>query len=554
MADNELKKLNKSVSEALSILKLYVGSSANLKNLNDEQKKIIEGWKGIVDEEHDQLKQKRAFTERERDANGKFIKKQEQSVNSFFNMANSVKGIFSNVASGIKSSIVGFASGLKDNFSRVFQAMKSQFLSLFGEESEFFELIGSIKDSIIGFGKSVYTFIFKKTPSWAKKQIDVLKKMYSLQIKQMKMDFLNTGTKKKKLDWKTVLTLILVAIAAGIGAWLHRKLIVLTKMFPIFKKLEKAFSSFKKLPFIGKFFESFESGFGKISKIFKSVLKKIPILGKLFKAFKFGFRIFGWPLTILLSVIDFIKGFKRTEGSLWKKIKGGLWEALKGFIELPIQFVGWVVERVAGWFGIEIEGVGQKIMDIVRTGFTMILDGWSMLFSPKLWSELYAWMKESILSIIGSIKSTVSNIKETLIGSISNIVTGIKNFFVDFWNAMVTMLSSQIPSWLPGSEGIISGLKGMQITPTNVGSSVINKSNELDKQKLQKQTDGSKKLEEAINSMGESIKESNKQNAETINAINSIQGNNIGGGGEAQQIPDEPDNYGMAIFNYSLGV
>ena len=79
-------------------------------------------------------------------------------------------------------------------------------------------------------------------------------------------------------------------------------------------------------------------------------------------AFRIGLKIFGWPLTILLAVIDFIRGFIATEGNIADKIMGGLKKAVMGFVELPIRLFGWIVEKVLGLFGVKVSGIADKIL------------------------------------------------------------------------------------------------------------------------------------------------------------------------------------------------
>ena len=74
MAD-DLKQLNKTVTEAVSILKIYVGNSAQVKNMNEKQREAINKWFDVGEKAEENIKKQRAFTERERDENGKFLKK-----------------------------------------------------------------------------------------------------------------------------------------------------------------------------------------------------------------------------------------------------------------------------------------------------------------------------------------------------------------------------------------------------------------------------------------------------------------------------------------------
>ena len=68
-----------------------------------------------------------------------------------------------------------------------------------------------------------------------------------------------------------------------------------------------------------------------------------------------------WPLMILSSVGDFIDGFIKTEGNLFDKVSGGLRSSVMSFLQLPIDFIGWVTEKTLSLFGFEITGISEKI-------------------------------------------------------------------------------------------------------------------------------------------------------------------------------------------------
>ena len=63
--EQELKKLNKTVEDAVNILKIVVGNSAQVKGMNEKQQQAINKWFDVVTTEEDNQKKQRAFTERE---------------------------------------------------------------------------------------------------------------------------------------------------------------------------------------------------------------------------------------------------------------------------------------------------------------------------------------------------------------------------------------------------------------------------------------------------------------------------------------------------------
>jgi hypothetical protein len=543
--DQELKKLNKTVDDAVNILKIYVGNSATIKNMNEKQREAVNKWFNVVTEEEQQQKRQRAFTERLRDENGRFIKKRDDQAKKMMGVAGSITGMFKNMTTKVGSTLKNIGTSIVSHVKNIFGQLQSHFLSLFGEESEWFSLLGSIKDSISGVVTSFVGWMWKKTPRWAKDLVGTLKDIYALQLKQMKMDWVNASPKKNKKGelgiWGT-LGLILVSIAAGIGAWLHRKLIVLTAAIPFFKKIGGIFAAFKELPAVARLIE-WMAPFTQWVKGFLVFLKESKVLAPLIKGLKFGFKWLGWPLTILMSVIDFIKGYSGTEGTMFDKVKEGLWKALEGFIELPVKFVGWLIESVLGWFGIEVKDVSGKMMAIIKNGFMMIFDGWALIF-------------EGIKNVaIDVIKPMLSKLVEV----IKPIVIGVHNFFVEFWNSVVEWMISKLPDWLPYKDKIAEGIKSLamsKITVPETGASPIETVQSADKAKTESQKEGLKKLGDSIEGMAENVKESNKKTAGAINSIITNNQNNQSGFGDGgqQQIPDEIDNGLVSISNYGGGM
>jgi len=198
----------------------------------------------------------------------------------------------------------------------------------------------------------------------------------------------------------TPLMMAVMALGVLIGAVVKSLIIPfellyqgLNKLMPIGKWLSDLGSSLLKLPGLktfGKGGKGLEI-LGKISGFFKELPKRSKLIGKFVKGFMKGFKILGWPLTILLGVIDFIKGFMTTEGSIIDKIKGGLIGAIKGFIEFPVKVIGWIADKILGLFGVEIKGgagnammkglmwVVSKALDVILWPFRMLYKGFKMI-------------------------------------------------------------------------------------------------------------------------------------------------------------------------------
>ena len=513
MADTDLAQLNKTVTEAVNILKIYVGNSGQIKARNDQERKMLDKWLTVTDMQEDQVKRQRAFTERERDEHGRFIKKREGAWGKFLDMAEAGMKVFDKMTLGVTGKIKGMVQGIAVHFSKIFSELKSHFLSLFGEESEWFGMLSAIKDSVTGFASSIIGWIWKKTPNWAKKMISHLGAIYSLQVKQMKMDYLRAGGEKgKKVSWMGLLGALIFSIGAAIGAFMHRYFVLITKL-PLFSKVAKLFTSLEALPFIGK----------------------------LIKSVKFGFKWLGWPLTLILSVIDFIKGFQETEGDLWEKIKGGFWSAIEGFIELPVKFIGWVVEKVAGLFGVELEGVGEKIMGVLRKGFDFLME-----INPL----------NPLIHFIMGFFSTEGTFMEKIRGGFTElikVVTGI-------WNGVLDFIITNIPSWLPFGDKARETLLGMKAEtatkPEPKRYSVADTVRETERKKLEEQKARDLEVAKGMKDMWLAQKEGNKKTQTAMNTIAAVQQNNQNGGGvgDVKQIPDEVDNQmiGMNAYGGSM--
>ena len=515
--DQELKQLNKTVTEAVNILKLYVGNSAQVKSMNEKERKAIDKWLNVVDLAEEREKRQRAFTDRVRDDQGRFIKKQEQQSKQFMGIASSIKGMFKNVTSSISSSIKSVAMGVTSHLKNFFSQLKNHFLSLFGEESEWFGILSSIKDAITGFAGSIINWIWKKTPNWAKKMIKYLQALYTIQAKQMKLDYLSAGGKKKgKLSIMGILGALVFAIGAAIGAFMHRYFFLITKL-PIF---------------------------GKITGMFKT-LESLPFIGRLLKAIKFGFKWLGWPLTILLSLIDFIKAYQSTEGTIWEKIKSGLWAAVEGIIEMPIRFLTWAAEKILGWFNIKFDGkdAADKMLGVIRNGFFLALKGWELIFQQL--GESYDWIKPRAMALM-----------DKLMGVLDPIVSGFVNFFKGFWNNAIDFWKNKLSIGGMGTgwmDSLKIGEDQKQVPKTepkrySVAATVA----EYERKKAEEKKKHDDAVAENIKLMGEELSKSNRQTEKAISSIATIQNNANGQntGNDTKQVPDEIDNLLMSAHAF----
>jgi|GEM_PF-5493680 len=131
---------------------------------------------------------------------------------------------------------------------------------------------------------------------------------------------------------------------------------------------------------------------------------KIPGLGILFRALKVGFKFLGWPLQILLSAIDFIKGFVKTEGNFLEKLKGGLTSMITKFLEFPVRLLAGVYDWIMEQLGLRKKGdpgSGDKAMNILTDLVSRAIGGLGNLVQSfiDLVKDAIVWIQESIMNI-----------------------------------------------------------------------------------------------------------------------------------------------------------
>jgi len=357
------------------------------------------------------------------------------------------------------------------------------------------DAFGTVK-KIFGFGKGPAEKTAEnteKSTGYLKSILDVFRRTE----KQKAIEGIGKGKGKKGLQgWLLLLFGGIAAAIGGILGGLARRFVLPFEIF---------LGAIKRLPFIGKaiggiidWFGKLKliqkiTGFGPVKKfidIFKGVIGKFSFLTKIFKtgggvlgrfatSFMKGFKILGWPFTVLLGVIDFIKGFMGTEGTLMQKLQGGLSEAIKGFIELPAKVVGWIGEKLLGLAGIQVEKgeIAGKIMGFVDK----VVD---MIFHP--WDYLMAGVKK---------------------------FTG---WFIDLWNGLMDGIINlaKKADWIPGIGSVIAAAEGMKFEKTapedKVGQAEGDRQKALAKSKadeVQRQKDTQKATEDTNKKLDKVAKE-----------------------------------------------
>jgi len=277
------------------------------------------------------------------------------------------------------------------------------------------------------------------------KTLDVLLDMFSFQIQDdLEQDRLDARNKQKKGGggvFSAVKDYIIGMFQGILGATGLKGLFTKIKGFrlsKIFKPFEMLFGWLKQL-----------GNFTKTSKIF-SVIKsfKIGALSKLFG------KLF-MPLTILLGVFDFIKGFAQSESNdILGKVKDGVKSLIIGILGLPVKLftslLGWLSDKIFG-----TNDMGSKIYEKWESWVGFITD---VVFKPfeivkeitaygfgKL-SEAFIMIKRFFEDIYDTIMTVYDNYISPLINKIidifSNIVSYIGGIFVNIYQTIASAVDS----------------------------------------------------------------------------------------------------------------
>ncbi len=282
------------------------------------------------------------------------------------------------------------------------------------------------------------------------------------------------------------------------------------------KKVGKWFKSVGKwFDGIGDFFKNFKKVGGIFAKLQKIMKPFMPFIKGLKSGFALGMKWLFWPLQVIMSLFDFMKGFKNTEGSIADKIMGGLAEVFIGFFELPIRLLSWVFEKIMGMFGIEVTGVADDAMGAIRDFFGNII----------------GWVK-------------------TLGGWIAGVASSFWNILKSVWNGYVNTVEGVL-DLIPFVDADLSALK---FDETTTEKSVAPIDTAADgKVKAAAQAEQVKNGREQSNAMGVAYKGIEKTNDMMRQVINNNQ-TNIVQGDLRDDIPTDPENMGALMMNKSWGM
>jgi hypothetical protein len=343
---------------------------------------------------------------------------------------------------------------LIDNVRKLWGALTGHIQEVLGELGGVLSFVKDTFMSAFNFVKDTFMGMFAKVPPHDRKRNKLLQAIVGYLRRDEKRDLLQ----KEDGSRRSILGMLALLAAAAIGAIIGKFLLPFKTVFgglmkamkvgPILKTVGTFFT--KKFPIIGKLFGKeglggFFAKTGPIGKFFAFVTTKVPFFSSIFKFLKFGFTKLAWPLQIIMSVIDFIKGFQGTEGNLADKVIGGIKNALFKFLELPVKLVGWVVEKVLGLFGVEVDGVAGKIMGFLKSW-------WDTIFS----------LLRPIIGFIEGFFTTEGNIIDKFKGGLAGLFNGIGDMIAaieKFFLPIVEPMKKVFASFFDSIGGLLETIK-----------------------------------------------------------------------------------------------
>lgn len=564
----EIQKLHDTVKKAVTILTKTIPSPAQAKkDLEDTQRLLKDYNDSVKEDKKRKAKESKEAKEREEKRNVKafelfsFMKK---GANDYFEKTKIERitwgGLAKNMASGVKewfdrasknNNMLGrtlrFGAALWEatsmhiigSIKNAFSKITGQVRDVLGPIAEAFDVVKEFIGGIFGFFKTLIFGFFRRTPPYHRRTNRLLQQLVKLEKDAVTRNLLGKDPKKKKTDL-SVLGMVLIGAAAILAAYIRKFILPFEaiikgfKVGPIIEGIKGFFT--KRLPSFARFFSKegamgrFFAGIAKIFRPMMEFVKKIPLVSRIIGGLKFGFTKLVWPLTIILGIIDFVKGFMATEGNIADKIIGGLKQVVNGLIEFPIKALGWVVEKIAGMFGIELEGTGEKMLSFVNK----IMD-WIFKIGPfGIISDVINAFKTGDFKAL--LVKRVNMIKEAIFG----IFDKIKGLFTGVWG------------WIK------SGFKGKEEgTPLPTTENTADK---IEKTERERSKDSARTQKQLVNKMDEIGKKQIEEQRKVADSLKTstmfISRNQLGGFGGAiseKQVPDEVDNWGIAFANISFG-
>lgn len=558
--NKELEKLNKSVNSIMKHLGAQ-GSPAQAKKEADQKSKTAQQDADNAQKDKDLLDDKEKG---EKESRKLFAGTMRMGAHIWQNLSTH---IFSKM-NEIFGAVVGHVKEVLGPIVAVYDAAKATLSSAFD----------FVKGTILSFGEKP-SKAEKKTHGFLKTISDFAKKS----IAQMKGEFAaGLGDKdKKKSGWMTMALIVIGAIIGGIVSAILKPFVLLGKAVKaitgLFMKIPKVSKAVGK---VGKFFKSigdtFAKVFGRVGKFFGSItaaFAKLPGVGKIGSALKkvggffkkvgkilmwiigkipgikplllglkLGFKFLGWPIAILFAIIDFIRGFIKefgTSGSIIESIKEGLRTAIMGFIELPIKLIGWMIDKVLGWFGVEGADSANKILDFINKAFDFIFG-----IVEWYWTTLIGIFKMVFGGIWDLMKPFIEKVWPEIKGYVTFIFDGLKWIWSKLWG-IVKIVLKRFGFDMGGEEGD---------TPTPDQPSKTKRLTQAERdeafRKGQEEIDRRIAKDKADKAAADAAAKAAKETGKAV--VMGMAGAGGGAGVEIPQIPDEVDNWGITSKNYDM--
>lgn len=542
--DSEIKQLHETVKKAINLWVKTQPSVAEAKAKEDEEKRLTEDKKDNIEKEKKQTSKRLKIS------------------TLIFSMS---KG----VVSGAKNTF----DNIRQSFSRATSFVVSHVREVLGPVAEAFDFVKNIFMGVFENIKKVFMLIWG-VPKWAGKQIKLLGEMVAYFHREEKRKALDMNDPKQKKRASGMFAFIIGAIVAVIGTavgFVIRKIFLpLEMIFRMFRwrarlrllrmNIARRFPQF--MESMNKFFKLF-SKTGKIGRMFATILTKVPLLAKFLSFVGKGMIKFFWPIQIVLSIIDFIKGFMKTEGTFIDKLKGGLYNVVWGLVGWLIEFPAWIIEKILNKVGVDIQP--GTIAENVKKGFFKILD-----LSPiGLVFRIAKWLET------GKFEYMYKDIVET----ITDIGNAVKGFFSGVWEKVKNKWKSWFPddvdADIPDEFGTKEapkkswsfwpfGKKEEEPERVDYPTDLSPVSRELSTEYIRRAArsevytpEDTKMLKNSIDNLSNQVSNLSKRSGGDINKKYNVAMAGRREGGirtEAKQIPDEIDNNIVTVRNLSMAM
>ncbi len=154
-----------------------------------------------------------------------------------------------------------------------------------------------------------------------------------------------------------------------------------------------------------------------------------------------------FPINIILGVVDFLMGFFGSDESTFiGKVKDGVTSAVYGLIEWPAKFLGVVVDKILGWFGVEIAGgTANKVKEGIDMVINAIFDFIAAI--PTMIKKYTGMAINAIVVFFSDIPGSIMKIGKWYLGVLTDIIHTVFNVWTYLPRKVIEILSG-------GKDGI----------------------------------------------------------------------------------------------------